>query len=109
MYSEATTTNLDQDYIDKILQEMLSSNLVHNRTTESRPSYNVTCKNGDPNVDTNNTGNPECMSDNGFDELDLFYVIVTRNSKRDEIPENLDKTTLQSVLSVSVLFCYRRN
>ena len=49
------------------------------------------------------------MSDNGFDELDLFYVIVTRNSKRDERPENLDKTPLQSVLSLSVLFCYGTN
>ena len=88
---------------------MIRSNLIHNRTTESRPSYNVTCKNGDPNVDTNNTGNPERMSDNGFDELDLFYVIVTRNSKRDERPENLDKTPLQSVLSLSVLLCYGTN
>ena len=31
----SAATNLDQDYIDQILQEMLRSNLIYNRPTES--------------------------------------------------------------------------
>ena len=55
----SAATNLDQDYIDQILQEMLRSNLIYNRPTKSGPSYYVTDKNGDSDVDTNNTDNPE--------------------------------------------------
>ena len=55
---QSATTNLDQDHIDQILQELLKSNLVYNRPTESGPSYYVTDKNSDSNVDANNTGNP---------------------------------------------------
>ena len=94
----SAATNLDQDYIDQILLEMLAKNLIYNRPTESGPSYYVTEKNGDSNV-ANNTDNPECMTDNDSDEPGAFHAIVTPNSKRDERPENLDKTSLQ----VSVL------
>ena len=52
-------------------------------------------KNGDSNVDANNTENPECMRDNYSDELDVFLTIVTPTSRRDERSENLDKTLLQ--------------
>ena len=41
------------------------------------------------------------MTDNDSDQLGAFHAIVTPDSKRDERPENLDKTSLQ----VSVL-CY---
>ena len=51
--------NLDQNYTDQILQEMLRSNLIYNRPAESGPSYYVTYKNGYSNVDANNTDNPE--------------------------------------------------
>ena len=37
-------TNIDQDCIDQILQEMLTNNLIYNKPTESRPSYYVTGK-----------------------------------------------------------------
>ena len=60
--------NPDHDYIDQILQEMLRSNLIYYIPTESGPSYYLTDKNGDSNVDTNNTDNPECLSDNDSDE-----------------------------------------
>ena len=36
------------------------------------------------------------MTDNDSDEPGAFHAIVTPNSKRDERPENLDKTPLQS-------------
>ena len=64
-------TSLDQDYIDQVLQEMLKSNLIYNRPTESGPSYYVKFKNGDSNVDAN-SDNPECMSDNDSDEPVFF-------------------------------------
>ena len=74
---------------------MLTNNLIYNKPTESGPSYYVTGKNGDSNVDANNTDNPECMTDNDSDEPGALHAIVTPNSKRDERPENLDKTPLQ--------------
>ena len=89
---QSATTNLDQDHIDQILQELLKSNLVYNRPTESGPSYYVTDKNSDSNVDANNTDNPECMSDSDSDEPGVFHAVVTPNSKPDKKPENLDKT-----------------
>ena len=42
------------------------------------------------------------MSDNDSDEPDVFHTIVTTNSKRDEKPENLDKTPLQSQCFMSL-------
>ena len=73
----SAATNLNQNYIDQILQEMLRSNLIYNRPTESGSSYYLTDKNGDSNVHTNNTDNPECMSNNDSDEPDVFHSIVT--------------------------------
>ena len=71
MYSnhvqQSAARNLDQDYINQILKEMLKSNLIYNKPTESGSSYYVTDKNSDSNVDANNTDNPECMSDNDSD------------------------------------------
>ena len=92
----SAATNLDQNYIDQFLQEMLTKNLIYNTSTESRPSYYVTEETGDLNVDANNTDNPECVTDNDSDKPGAFHAIVTPNSKRDERPENLDKTPLQS-------------
>ena len=88
--------NLDQDYIDEVSQEMLKSNLIYNRPTESGPSNYVTDKNSDSNVDANNTDNTESTSHNDSDEPDFFHTIVTLNSKSDERLENLDKTPLQN-------------
>ena len=82
--------------IDQILKKMLKGNLIYNKPTESGPSYYVMDKNGDSNVDANNTENPEYMRDNYSDELDDFLALVTRTSRRDERSENLDKTLLQS-------------
>ena len=59
-------------------------------------------KNGDLNVDANNTDNPECMTDNDSDEPGALHAIVTPNNKRDERPENLDKTPLQSQCLMSL-------
>ena len=42
------------------------------------------------------------MSDNDSDESDVFHTIVTPNSKRDERPEILDKTPLQSQCFMSL-------
>ena len=95
----SAATNIDQDYIDQILQEIVTNNLSYNKPTESRPSYYVTGKNGDSNVDANNTNNQECMTNNDPDEPG---AIVTPNSKRDEGPENLDKTPLQSQCFMSL-------
>ena len=81
---------------------MLKSNLIYNRPTESEPSYYITDKNGDSNVDANNTDNPEYMSDNDSDEQKFFHAIVTPNSKLDKRPENLDKALLQSQCIVSL-------
>ena len=98
----SAATNLDQDYIDQILQEMVRSNLIYNRPTEIRPSYYVTDKNSDWNVNANNTGNPKSMSDidsdepNDSDKPDVFHTLVTPNSKRDERPKNLEETPLQN-------------
>ena len=75
---------------------MVTNNLIYNKPTESGPSYYVTGKNGDSNVDANNTDNSECMTDNDSDEPDAIHAIVTPNRKRDERPGNLDKTPLQS-------------
>ena len=113
----STATNIDQDYIDQILQEMVTNNLIYNKPTESRPSYYVTGKNGDSNVDTNNTDNPECMTDNDSDEPGALHAIVTPNSKCDERPENLEKTpspklvfyVTKSRVFNSQKFCYRKN
>ena len=90
---------------------MLRSNLIYNRPTESGPSYYLTDKNGDSNVDTNNTDNPECLSDNDSNEPDVFYTIVTLTSKRDERQENLDKTPPQSqcFMSLKVEFLTLKN
>ena len=75
---------------------MVRNNLFYKKPTESGPSYYVTGKNGDSNVDANNTDNSECMTDNDSDEPDTIHAIVTPNRKRDERPGNLDKTPLQS-------------
>ena len=96
---------------------MLTNNLIYNKLTESGPSCYVTGKNGDSNVDANNTDNPECMIDNDSNEPDALHAIVTPNSKRDERPGDLDKTPLQSQCFMSLKeefltlkkFCYRRN
>ena len=98
----STATNIDQDYIDQILQEMLTNNLIYNKPTESGPSYCVAGKNGDSNVDANNTDNPECMTNNDSDERGALHAKITPNSKRDERPENLDKTPLQRQCSMSL-------
>ena len=81
---------------------MLTNNLIYNKPTESGPSYYVTGKNGDSNVDANNTDNPECMTDNNSDESGAFHAIVTPNSKCYKRPENLDKTLLQSQCFMSL-------
>ena len=78
------------------------SYLIYNKPTENRPSYYVTGKNRDSNVDTNNNDNPKCMTDNDSDELGALYAIVTPNSKLDERPGNLDKTPLQSQCFMSL-------
>ena len=88
--------NLDQDYIDEVSQEILKSNLIYSRPTESGPSNYVTDKNSDSNVDANNTDNTENMSHYDSDELNFFHTIVTLNNKSDERLENLDKTPLQN-------------
>ena len=72
------------------------NNSIYNKSTESAPSYYVTGKNGDSDVDANNTDNLECMTDNDSDETGALHAIVTPNSKRDERPENLHKTPVQS-------------
>ena len=76
------------------------NNSISNKSTESAPSYYVTGKNGDSNVDANN--NLECMTDNDSDETGALRAIVTSNSKRDERPENLVKTPLQSQCYMSL-------
>ena len=78
------------------------NNLIYNKPTESGPSYYVTRKNGDSNVDANNTDNPECMTDNDSDESGTFHATITPNSKRDERLEHLDKTPLQSQCFMSL-------
>ena len=99
---QSTTTNLDQDDIDPILQDMVKGNLIYNRTIESGLSSYVTPKNGDSDIDANNTNNPESMSDINSHEPDVFHTTVTPISKRDERPENLDSTLLQSHCIVSL-------
>ena len=94
--------NIDQDYIDQILQEMLTYSLIYNKSTESGPSCYITEKSGDSNVDANSTDNPECMTDNDSDEPGAFHAVVTPNSKCDERPENLNKTPLQSQCFMSL-------
>ena len=81
---------------------MVTNNLIYNKPTESGPSYYVTGKNGDSNVDANNTDNQECMTNNDPDEPGALHAIVTPNNKRDERPENLDKTPLQSQCFMSL-------
>ena len=44
LVQRSAATNIDQDCIDQILQEMLTNNLIYNKPTESRPSYYVTGK-----------------------------------------------------------------
>ena len=95
-------TNIDQDYIDQLLQEMVTNDLIYSKPTDSGPSHYVMGRNSDSNVDANNTDNPECMTDNDFDEPGALHAIVTPNSKRDERPENLDKTLLQSQCYMSL-------
>ena len=82
LVQRSAATNVDQDCIDQILQEMLTNNLIYNKPTESGPSYYVTGKNFDSKVDANNTDNLECMTDNDSDEPGAFHAIVTPNSKR---------------------------
>ena len=55
----------------------------------------------DSNVDAHNTDNPECMTDDS-DEPGALHTIVTPNSKRDQRPENLDKTPLPSQCFMSL-------
>ena len=81
---QSTTTNLDQDDIDPILQDMVKGNLIYNRTIESGLSSYVTPKNGDSDIDANNTNNPESMSDINSHEPDVFHTTVTPISKRHE-------------------------
>ena len=75
---------------------MVKNNLIYNKPTENGPSYYVTGKNCDSNVDANNTDNPECMTDNDPNEPGALALLLTPNNKLDERPENLDKTPLQS-------------
>ena len=84
LIQRSTATNIDQDYIDQILQEMVTNNLIYNKPIESGPSYYVTGK------------NPEFMTDNDPDEPSALHAMVTPNNKLDERPEDLDKTLLQS-------------
>ena len=44
LVQRSAATNIDQDYIHQILQEMVTNNLIHNKPTESGPSYYVTGK-----------------------------------------------------------------
>ena len=44
LVQRSAATNIDQDYIDQILQEMVTNNLIYNKPTESGPSYYVTGK-----------------------------------------------------------------
>ena len=41
----SAATNIDHDYIDQILQKIVTNNLIYNKPTESGPSYYVTGKN----------------------------------------------------------------
>ena len=65
---------------------MVTINLIYNKPTESGPSYYVTGKNGDSNVDANNTDNQECMTNNDPDEPGALHAIKKPNNKRDERP-----------------------
>ena len=56
------------------------NNSIYNKSIESAPSYYVTGKNVDSNVDANNTGNLECMTDNDSDETGALRATVTPNS-----------------------------
>ena len=91
---------------------MITNNLIYNKPTECGPSYFVTAKNGDSDVNANNTGNPECMTDNDPNVPGTLHAIVTPNNKLDERPENLDKSafyvTKRRVFNSQEL-CYRRN
>ena len=51
---------------------MLKSNLIYNRTTESGLSSYITTKNGDSDIDANNTSNPESVSDINSHKPDVF-------------------------------------
>ena len=44
----------------------------------------ITTKNGDSDIDANNTNNPESMSDINSHEPDVFHTTVTPISKRHE-------------------------
>ena len=68
---------------------MLRSNLI--AKTSLRKGLRT--KNGYSNVDAHNTDNPVCMNDNGFDEPDVFHIIVTPNSKGDERPKKKAQRT----------------
>ena len=81
---------------------MVTNNLIYSKPTESGPPYYVTGKNCDSNTDANNTDNQECMTNTDPDEPGALHAIVTPNSKRDERPENLDKTPLQSQCFMSL-------
>ena len=65
-------------------------------------SYYAIGKNGDSYVDANNTDNAEWITGNYSDEPGALHTIVTPNSKRDERPENLDKTPLPSQCFMSL-------
>ena len=41
LVQRSAATNIDQDYSDQILQEMLTNNLTYNKTAEIGPSYCV--------------------------------------------------------------------
>ena len=103
LVQRSAATNIAQDYIDQILQEILKNNLIYSKPTESGPSV-ILCygKNGDSNVDANNTDSPECMAYNDSDEPSAPHTIVTPNSKHDERPENLDKTPVESQCFMSL-------
>ena len=96
LVQRSVATNIDQDYIDQILQEMVTNNLIYNKPTQSGPSYYVTEKKCDSNVDASNTDNPKCMTDNDPDEPGALHAIVTPKNRLDERPEDLDKSPLQS-------------
>ena len=95
-------TNINQDYIDQILQERLTNNLSYNNPSESGSSHYVTGRHCDSNVNTNNTDNPECMTDNDSDEPGTLHAKVTPNSNCERRPENLDKAPLQSQCFMSL-------
>ena len=81
---------------------MITNDLIYKKPTESGTSYYVTGKNSESNAEASNTDNTECMTNNDSDEPGALHAVVAPNSKRDERPENLGKTPLQSQCFMSL-------